>query len=121
MDKVNIAQKFSLFEQPWSPKIVGEVNDTYIKVVKTHGEYHWHHHETEDELFLVIRGRLTIKLRDRDIVLDEGEFFAIPRGVEHKPVADDEAHVVLIEPKTARSTGNVTNERTIAAEDLEWI
>ena len=121
MDKVNISDKFSLVEEPWIPKIVGEVNDIYIKVVKAQGEYHWHHHETEDELFLVTRGRLTIKLRDCDIALNEGEFFVVPHGVEHKPVADEEAYVLLIEPKTVRNTGSVTNERTIEAEDLERI
>jgi mannose-6-phosphate isomerase-like protein (cupin superfamily) len=119
MDKVNLVQKFSLFQDYWSPKIVGELNDSYIKLVKLKGEFVWHHHDTEDELFLVIKGRLLIKLRDRDIFLEEGEFAIIPRGVEHLPIAEEEAQVVLLEPKTTLNTGNVHNERTVA--DVERI
>src|SRR5690349_18980206 len=106
MDKVNLVQKFSLFQDYWSPKIVGELNDSYIKLVKLKGEFVWHHHDTEDELFLVIKGRLLIKLRDRDIFLEQGEFAIIPRGVEHLPIAEEEAQVVLLEPKTTLNTGN---------------
>ena len=119
MDKVNLVQKFSLFQDYWSPKIVGELNDSYVKLVKFKGEFVWHHHETEDELFLVVQGSLLIKLRDRDISLDEGEFVVIPKGVEHLPIADEEAHVLLLEPKTTLNTGNIGNERTVA--DLERI
>jgi mannose-6-phosphate isomerase-like protein (cupin superfamily) len=119
MDKVNLAQKFSLFQEYWSPKIVGQLNDSYVKLVKLKGEFVWHHHETEDELFLVVKGRLLIKLRDRDIFLEEGEFVIIPRGVEHLPVAEEEAHVLLLEPKTTLNTGNVRDEKTVA--DLERI
>ena len=119
MDKVNLVQKFSLFQDYWSPKIVGELNDSYVKLVKFKGEFVWHHHETEDELFLVVKGSLLIKLRDRDIFLEEGEFVIIPKGVEHLPVADEEAHVLLLEPKTTLNTGNVRDEKTIA--DLERI
>jgi len=119
MDKVNLAQKFSLFQEYWSPKIAGELNDSYIKLVKFKGEFVWHHHDTEDELFLVVKGRLLIKLRDRDIFLEEGEFVIIPRGVEHLPIAEEEAHVLLLEPKTTLNTGNIRNERTVA--DLERI
>lgn len=119
MDKVNLAQKFSLFQEYWSPKIAGEINDSYVKLVKFKGEFVWHHHETEDELFLVVKGRLLIKLRDQDIFLEEGEFVIIPRGVEHLPVAEEEAQVLLLEPKTTLNTGNVQTERTIA--DLERI
>jgi mannose-6-phosphate isomerase-like protein (cupin superfamily) len=119
MDKVNLAQKFSLFQEYWSPKIAGEINDSYIKLGKFKGEFVWHHHEAEDELFLVVRGRLLIKLRDRDIFLEEGEFVIIPRGVEHLPIAEEEAHVLMLEPKTTLNTGNVQNERTIA--DLDRI
>ena len=114
MDKVNLAQKFSLFQEYWSPKIAGEINDSHVKLVKLKGEFVWHHHETEDELFLVVKGRLLIKLRDRDIFLEEGEFVIIPRGVEHLPIAEEEAHVLLLEPKTTLNTGNVRDEKTVA-------
>ena len=113
MEKVNLTDKFSLFQEYWSPKIVGELNDSHVKLVKLKGEFVWHHHENEDELFLVVKGRLLIKLRDRDIWLDEGEFTIIPKGVEHLPVADEEAHVLLLEPKSTLNTGNVQNERTV--------
>jgi mannose-6-phosphate isomerase-like protein (cupin superfamily) len=119
MDKVNLAQKFSMFQDYWSPKIVGEFNDSHVKLVKLKGEFVWHHHETEDELFLVIKGSLLIKLREHDIFLEEGEFVIIPRGVEHLPIAKDEAHVLLLEPKTTLNTGNIDNERTVV--DLERI
>jgi mannose-6-phosphate isomerase-like protein (cupin superfamily) len=119
MDKVNLAQKFSLFQDYWSPKIVGELNDSYVKLVKLKGEFIWHHHETEDELFLVVKGNLLIKLRDRDILLEEGEFVVIPKGVEHLPIAEEEAHVLLLEPKTTLNTGNVYGEKTV--ENVEWI
>ena len=115
MEKVNIKEKFSLFEDRWSPKVIGEVNDAYVKAVKLKGEFVWHHHDEEDELFLVVKGSLVIKLRDRDIHLEEGEFVVIPRGVEHLPVAEEEAHVLLLEPKSTLNTGNVTSERTVAA------
>jgi mannose-6-phosphate isomerase-like protein (cupin superfamily) len=113
MEKVNVKEKFSLFEDRWSPKVIGEVNDTYVKAVKLKGEFVWHHHDEEDELFLVVKGSLVIRLRDRDIRLEEGEFVVIPRGVEHLPVADEEAHVLLLEPKSTLNTGNVKNERTV--------
>src|SRR5205809_2956865 len=114
MDKDNLAQKFSMFNDYWSPKIVGELNDSYVKLVKFKGEFVWHHHETEDELFLVVKGSLLIKLRDRDIFLEEGEFVIIPKGIEHLPIADEEAHVLLLEPKTTLNTGNIGNERTVS-------
>lgn len=119
MDKVNLAQKFSLFADYWSPKIVGELNGSYVKLVKLKGEFVWHHHETEDELFLVVKGKLLIRLRDRDIWLEEGEFVVIPRGVEHLPIAEEEVHVLLLEPKTTLNTGNVQSERTV--DNLERI
>ena len=119
MDKVNLVQKFSLFQEYWSPKITGELNDSSIKLVKLKGEFVWHHHDTEDELFLVIKGRLLIKLRDRDIFLEEGEFVIIPRGVEHLPIAEEEAHVLLLEPKTTLNTGNVRDEKTLL--NPEWL
>jgi mannose-6-phosphate isomerase-like protein (cupin superfamily) len=112
IEPVNIAQKFALVEDFWSPRIAGELNDSYVKLVKLKGEFVWHHHENEDELFLVVRGTLCIQLRDRDLWIHEGEFAVIPRGVEHRPVADEEVHVLLLEPKTTVNTGNVQNERT---------
>jgi mannose-6-phosphate isomerase-like protein (cupin superfamily) len=105
IEKVNIAAKFGLFEDYWSPKVAGELNDSYVKLVKLKGEFVWHRHETEDELFLVVKGALTIRLRDGEIHLGEGEFVVIPRGVEHMPVAAEEAHVLLLEPKTTINTG----------------
>ncbi|HTG17194.1 MAG TPA: cupin domain-containing protein [Blastocatellia bacterium] len=119
MEKVSLAGKLNRFSDYWSPKIVGELNDSYIKLVKLKGEFVWHHHETEDELFLVVEGKLLIKLRDRDIELEEGEFVVIPRGVEHLPIAEQEAHVLLLEPKTTLNTGNIRDERTVA--DLDRI
>lgn len=119
MESVNLADKFRRFSDLWSPKIVGELNDCYVKLVKLKGEFVWHHHEVEDELFLVIQGRLLLRLRDRDVWLEEGEFAIVPRGVDHLPIAPDEAHVLLLEPKSTLNTGNVRNERTV--RDLERI
>ena len=118
MNVINIANKFDLFHEYWSPRIAGELNDSYLKLAKLKGEFVWHHHENEDEMFLVVKGKLIIKLRDRDIRLEEGEFVIIPRGVEHCPVAEEEVHVILLEPKSTLNTGNIQNERTIAAQ---WI
>jgi len=114
IEKVNLAEKFSRFSDHWSPKIVGELNDSYVKAVKLQGEFLWHHHENEDELFLVVRGQLTMRLRDRTVEVNAGEFIIIPRGVEHLPVAEEETHVILLEPKSTLNTGNVRNERTVA-------
>ena len=119
MNKANLAQKFSLIQDYWNPKIVGELNDSYVKLAKLKGEFIWHHHETEDELFLVVKGSLLIQLRDRDIFLEEGEFVVIPKGVEHLPIAEEEAHVLLLEPKTTLNTGNVRDEKTV--ENTNWI
>jgi mannose-6-phosphate isomerase-like protein (cupin superfamily) len=113
METVNLAAKLSRVEKPWSPKIVGEVNDCYVKVVKLEGEFVWHHHDAEDELFLVIEGLLRMRFRDRDELVRPGEFIIVPRGVEHLPVAERETHVMLFEPKTTLNTGNVRNERTV--------
>jgi len=113
VEKISPTEKFSQFSEQWSPKIVGEVNDAYIKLVKFKGEFVWHHHEREDELFLVVKGSFTMQLRDWDIEVGEGEFIIIPRGVEHKPVALEECHVLLLEPKSTLNTGNVRNERTL--------
>jgi len=119
VDKVNLGEKFSLFSDHCSPKIIGEVNDTYVKAVKLAGDFIWHHHEAEDEMFLVVRGRLVMRFRDRDVAVGPGEFIIVPRGVEHMPTANEETEIVLFEPKTVLNTGNVVNERTVA--DLERI
>ena len=118
---VNLSDKLASFDQLWSPKIIGELNGQLVKVVKAKGEYVWHHHDDEDELFMVLKGSLSILLRDREVKLGEGEFFIVPRGVEHKPVAEEEAHVLLFEPDTTRNTGNVTTELTIEPDNLERI
>ena len=119
MEKINIAQKFSLFQEHWSPKIVAELNGQLVKMVKFKGEFVWHHHEVEDELFLVVKGKLVMHFRDRSVPVEEGEFIVVPAGVEHKPVADEEVHVILFEPKSTLNTGNVRNERTL--DELETV
>ena len=119
MDKVNISQKLNLFNEYWSPKILGEVNESYVKVAKLKGEFLWHTHENEEEMFFVIRGELIVKFRDKDVTLNDGEFLIIPRGIEHMPVAQNEVHVMLIEPKTTLNTGDIKNDRTV--EKLEFI
>lgn len=118
-NKVNLAEKFVRFTEHWSPKIVGELNDSYVKVVKVKGEFVWHHHDNEDELFWVVKGRLTMRFRDRDVEVGPGEFIIVPRGVEHLPVAEEEVELVLLEPKTTLNTGNLRNQRTVA--ELERI
>jgi mannose-6-phosphate isomerase-like protein (cupin superfamily) len=114
MEKVNIVDKLALFTDHWSPKIVGELNGQQVKLVKFQGPFVWHHHDHEDELFLVVKGRFRMEFRDRHVWLEEGEFLVVPRGVEHRPVADEEAHVLLFEPASTLNTGNVQNERTVA-------
>lgn len=111
VEKVRVGDKFELFDEFWSPKIIGELNDFYVKAVKLKGEFVWHDHETEDEMFYVLKGRLRIKLRDGEVTLDPGEFVVIPRKVEHMPVAEEEVHVLLLEPKTTVNTGAVDSER----------
>jgi mannose-6-phosphate isomerase-like protein (cupin superfamily) len=113
METVNLEEKLSQFSEHWSPKIVGEVNDAYVKLVKFRGEFVWHHHDNEDEMFLVLKGRLRMRLRDRDLWVGPGEFVIVPRGVEHMPVAEAEVHVLLFEPRSTLNTGNVVNERTV--------
>jgi mannose-6-phosphate isomerase-like protein (cupin superfamily) len=113
MDTVNLKDKFNPFSDRWSPKIIGELNDSYVKAAKLKGEFVWHYHDHEDELFLVVKGTLRMKFRDREAIGREGEFIVVPRGVEHLPVADEEVHLVLIGPKTTLNTGNVTSERTV--------
>ncbi|TDI46068.1 MAG: cupin domain-containing protein [Acidobacteria bacterium] len=122
MEKVNIKQKLDSFSETWVPKIVGELNGQHVKVVKFEDEYVWHHHEVEDELFLVVEGRMEIHLRDQIVALDPGEFFIVPRGVEHKPVVPEGlASILLFEPATTRNTGNVDHGLTIEAADLKKI
>jgi mannose-6-phosphate isomerase-like protein (cupin superfamily) len=113
MDKVNLREKLALFAEHWHPKIVGELNGQQVKLVKLQGEFVWHHHEHEDELFLVVQGRFRMDFRDHAVWLEEGEFLIVPRGVEHRPVAEQEAHVLLFEPAATLNTGNVQNERTV--------
>jgi mannose-6-phosphate isomerase-like protein (cupin superfamily) len=117
METINLQQKFAKFSEHYKPHIIGEVNDCYVKVVKLKGEFIWHHHDHEDELFLVVKGTLHMLFRDHESIIREGEFVIVPRKVEHKPVADEEVHLVLIEPKSTLNTGNVTNERTVARLD----
>ncbi|KTC86395.1 cupin domain-containing protein [Legionella brunensis] len=112
MEKINLQDKFALFQEYWSPKIVGDLNDSHVKLAKFKGEFVWHKHENEDELFLVVKGKLLIKLKDKDIHLSEGEFVIIPKGIEHMPIAKEEVHVILIEPKATLNTGDVTSELT---------
>ena len=118
MECININEKFSLFSEYWSPRIVAALNDSYVKLVKLKGNFIWHHHESEDELFLVLEGRLLIEFRDRNLWINPGELVVIPKGVEHRPVAEEEVRVLLIEPKTTLNTGEVRGDRTV---DATWI
>ena len=113
MHKVNLAEKFARIPEPWKPHIAGELNGQYVKLGKFQGEFVWHHHENEDELFLVVKGQIRIDFRDRSVTIGEGEFLIVPRGVEHRPVADEEAWVLLFEPAATLNTGNVENELTL--------
>jgi mannose-6-phosphate isomerase-like protein (cupin superfamily) len=117
MEKVNLAEKFALFHEHWKPKIAGELNGQHVKLVKFAGAFEWHHHENEDELFLVIDGWFTMEFRDRQVRLAEGEFIIVPRGAEHRPVAEEEVHVLLFEPAGTLNTGNVRSERTVEAPE----
>ena len=114
MEKVNLADKLALFTDHWRPKVVGELNGQQVKLVKFQGPFVWHKHAGEDELFLVVQGRFRMEFHDRHVWLGEGEFLVVPRGVEHRPVADEEAHVLLFEPASTLNTGNVRDERTVA-------
>ena len=121
MGKVNLAEKFQMFEDLWSPRLVGELNENYIKLAKGKGELDWHSHDDEDEFFLVVRGHLDIHLRDDVISLDPGEFYVVPKGVEHRPVASEGTEIMLIEPKQTLHTGTRQTDMTVAIEDQEWI
>jgi mannose-6-phosphate isomerase-like protein (cupin superfamily)/GNAT superfamily N-acetyltransferase len=118
MGVVNVSEAFGRFEEQWHPQLLGVVNDMAVKAVKVQGEFIWHHHDEEDELFLVVRGRLRMRFRDRDVVVNEGEFIIVPRGVEHMPVAETETRILLFEPRTMVNTGNVVSERTVTAAPL---
>ncbi len=130
MNKINLHQKFSVIADHWNPRIVGELNGQYVKLVKFYGPFTWHHHDNEDEMFMVVKGRFRMDYResaeggseqpgDRELWLEEGEFCIVPRGVEHRPVADEEVQVLLFEPASTLNTGNVENSLT--RPELEWI
>ncbi len=130
MNRINLSEKLALINDHWNPRIIGELNGQYLKLVKFKGAFTWHHHDHEDEMFLVVKGRFRMEFREspndanapaeqRDVWIDQGEFIIIPRGVEHRPVADEEAEVLLFEPATTLNTGNVRDEFTVP--ELEWI
>ena len=119
MGIVNLAEKFNLFNEHWSPRIVGELNGQHVKLAKFKGEFVWHSHANEDELFLVIKGSLRIEFKDGSVTLNEGEFYIVPKGVEHKPIADEEVHVMLLEPKSTEQTGGV--ESNLLVDKQPWI
>lgn len=119
MEKIVLAEKFAAFDGLWDPKIIGELNGQHVKVAKLLGEFDWHHHELEDELFFVIKGNLRMEFRDEVVDLEPGEMLIVPRTVEHRPVAEKEVHILLFEPASTRNTGQLENERTVT--DLERI
>ena len=119
MEKVSLVQKFAFINEHWSPKIVGELNGQQVKLAKLKGEFVWHHHEAEDEAFFVLKGSFRMEFRDRTVELSEGEMLIVPKGVEHKPVADEEVWVMLFEPATTLNTGNIVDERTKST--LDWV
>ncbi|MDX2163050.1 MAG: cupin domain-containing protein [bacterium] len=120
-EKANLAHKFTLFSDQWSPRVIAEANGQYVKLAKVQGEFVWHAHADEDEIFFVVSGRLLIHMRDRTVELLPGELFVVPKGVEHAPEAPDETHIMLIEPKQTTHTGDVVTERTVAVADQGWI
>ncbi len=119
MVKINLAEKFNLFNDYWSPRVVGELNGQYVKLAKFKGEFIWHSHANEDELFFVVKGKLKIEFRDKVVNLEEGEFYIVPKGVEHKPSADEEAHIMLLEPKSTEQTGGI--ESDLLVDKQPWI
>lgn len=119
MERINIEDKFALFSESWSPKVIGELNGQHVKLARIEGEFDWHHHEHEDELFMVIEGEMVMHYRDREVTLGPGELVIVPRGVEHKPASPDGAKILLFEPASTLNTGTVTSERTV--ELPEWI
>ena len=121
MQKININDKFALFNDHWTPKVLAESNGQLVKIAKGSGELVWHKHDDEDELFIVFKGKLTLQLRDGNIVLHPGEMFVVPKGVEHCPLADGETHFMMIEPATTAHTGELSTSKTVSFEDQEWI
>ncbi|MCC6975794.1 MAG: cupin domain-containing protein [Anaerolineae bacterium] len=121
MKPINLVQNFSLFQEYWSPRIIGEANGQYLKLAKVQGEFVWHQHQHEDETFLVVQGQLTIRFRDREVVLNPGELVVVPKGVEHQPYAPEETWVMLIEPKETAHTGDTQSAQTVAIADQHWI
>ena len=119
MERINLREKFARIDKPWDPRIVGELNGQHVKLARVQGEFVWHSHEREDELFLVVRGTLAMQFRDRTVTVTEGEFIIVPRGVEHCPRADEEAHVLLFEPATTLNTGDADDPRRV--DDPEWL
>ena len=118
IEKININEKLNLFKDYWNPRIVGELNNQHIKLVKLKGEFIWHKHDEEEEMFMVIKGKLKIEFRNKSVLLNEGEFIIVPKGIEHKPVAEEEVQVLLFEPGTTLNTGNITNERTVIKPEI---
>ena len=121
LQKVNLSDKLRSFDETWAPKVIGELNGQFVKVVKFVGEYVWHQHDSEDELFLILKGRMDLHLPDRVITVNKGEFIIVPRGVQHRPVAPQLCHALLFEPATTRNTGEVNHQYTIEPDDLERI
>ena len=121
MAKINLEEKFALFSETWTPKIVAETNGQLVKLAKGSGELVWHSHDNEDELFLVVKGRLTIQLREENVVLNPGEIFVVPKGVEHCPVAEEDTHFLMIEPASTEHTGKHQTEATVSFRDQSWI
>ncbi|HLU62469.1 MAG TPA: cupin domain-containing protein [Gammaproteobacteria bacterium] len=121
MNKINLAEKYASFDETWSPRIIGETNGQLVKIAKARGEFVWHSHDNEDELFLVIKGRLVIEFREHHVELGPGEMCIVPKGVEHKPMADEETWILLIEPASTEHTGRTQSAITVAKEDQHWI
>jgi len=121
MERINLVEKFELFDEHWTPKILAEANGQLVKIAKGLGEIVWHRHTNEDELFLVLKGKLVIRFRDREIALGPGEMLIVPSGVEHAPYAQEETHILLIEPRSTAHTGDVLSDQTVAFDDQEWI
>ncbi len=119
MKKINMQEKLSLFREHWTPKIIGELNGQYVKLAKIKGDFVWHNHEQEDELFMVLKGSLVMELPDEKILLNEGEILIVPKGIDHRPIADEEAHILMFEPVSTAHTGDVRTEMTV--DDPEWI
>ncbi len=121
MKAINLQEKFSKFDEYWTPKIIAESNGQYVKISKVKGEFVWHDHKNEDELFIIIKGKLLIQFRDREVELNAGEIYVVPRGEEHRPVAEEETHILFIEPKETKHTGEIKSNLTVDLTDLEWI